>query len=282
MSDERKIKSLLKQAQKMVHSSPQDSVAQKLAKRRSILLRGAQRDTEKGRDHEMEFGESKKHGKKITKLHGKEYPKGTHMCATHVEHAEWGEGKPIHSQHAAPDENGHIDWYDVMFEHGIEKHVSIDEMTVLSESSHENHDHSDHEGEELEEKKVSAPKGFHFMKHGDGKYKLMKHKGKFKPHKGGSLEAEFPLQKVHTEGYGDSTPTSFGPFKGHEAKHAGKDRHGFDVYDLFKDGEKVSSGHTSRAIEKKMDQLKTESYFGRMESMGKKMGKMARRLGKEK
>lgn len=82
------------------------------------------------------------------------------------------------------------------------------------------------------------------------------------------------------EGYGDSTPTSFGPFKGHEAKHAGKDRHGFDVYDLFKDGKKVSSGHTSRAIEKKMDQLKTESYLGKMDSMGKKIGKLSRRLSK--
>tara|TARA_R100000951_G_scaffold23295_1_gene19465 strand:- start:7636 stop:8211 length:576 start_codon:yes stop_codon:yes gene_type:complete len=191
MSDERKIKSLMKQAQKMVHSSPRDSVAQKLAKRRSIILRGAQKDNEKGKDSEMEFGESTE--------------------------------------------------------------------------------------------KVKAPKGFHFMKHGEGKYKLMKDpKGGFKPHEGASQDAEFDVQKVHTEGYGDSTPTSFGPFKGHEAKQAGKDRHGFVVYDLFKDGEKVSSGHTSRAIEKKMDQLKTESYFGRMESMGKKMGKMARRLGKEK
>ena len=82
------------------------------------------------------------------------------------------------------------------------------------------------------------------------------------------------------EGYGDSTPTSFGPFKGHEAKQAGKDRHGFVVYDLFKDGEKVSGGHTSREIEKKMDQLKTESYLGKMDSLGKKIGKISRRLSK--
>ena len=38
------------------------------------------------------------------------------------------------------------------------------------------------------------------MKHGDGKYKLMKNpEGGFKPHKGGSEEAEFPIQKVHEE-----------------------------------------------------------------------------------
>jgi len=93
-----------------------------------------------------------KKGKKITKLHGKEYPKGTHMCATHVEHAEWGQGKPIHSQHAAPDENGHIDWYDVMFEHGIEKNVPTANMNILAEAGHMEHAHHASDGEDLAEK----------------------------------------------------------------------------------------------------------------------------------
>ena len=45
-------------------------------------------------------------------------------------------------------------------------------------------------------KKVKAPKGFHFM--GKGKsLRLMKHKGKFKAHKGASLTANFDVQKVH-------------------------------------------------------------------------------------
>ena len=43
-------------------------------------------------------------------------------------------------------------------------------------------------------KKIKAPKGFHFMKSGKT-YKLMKHEGKFKPHKGASLTAEFEVQK---------------------------------------------------------------------------------------
>ena len=116
-----------------------------------------------------------KKGKKITKLHGKEYPKGTHMCATHVEHAEWGQGKPIHSQHAAPDENGQIDWYDVMFEHGIEKYVPTANMNVLAEGPHENHDHSDHEGEELEEKMDPTD---HVKKKKSGKYCVYNKDGK--------------------------------------------------------------------------------------------------------
>ena len=57
MSDERKIKSLLKRAQSAIHTSGRDSVAQKLAKRRSIILRGAQKDSERGKDHEVQFGE---------------------------------------------------------------------------------------------------------------------------------------------------------------------------------------------------------------------------------
>ena len=45
---------------------------------------------------------------------------------------------------------------------------------------------------------VYAPKGFHWMKKGDGKYKLMKHGDKpFKKHPGASLNAKFPIQKKH-------------------------------------------------------------------------------------
>ena len=45
--------------------------------------------------------------------------------------------------------------------------------------------------------KVLAPKGYHWMKQPKGGYKLMKHTGKFKPHKGASLTANFDVQKVH-------------------------------------------------------------------------------------
>ena len=45
--------------------------------------------------------------------------------------------------------------------------------------------------------KVSAPKGYHFMKQKNGSFKLMKHTGKFVKHKGASLTANFAIQKVH-------------------------------------------------------------------------------------
>ena len=45
---------------------------------------------------------------------------------------------------------------------------------------------------------VAAPKGFHWMKKGSGKYKLMEHGNKpFKKHEGASLKAKFPIQKKH-------------------------------------------------------------------------------------
>ena len=47
-------------------------------------------------------------------------------------------------------------------------------------------------------KKVKAPKGYHWMKAGSG-YKLMKHSGTFKKHKGASLMADFKIQMVHSK-----------------------------------------------------------------------------------
>ena len=87
--------------------------------------------------------------------------KGKHDCAKKVEHAEFGEGNCIHGQHAAPDENGNIAWYDVMFEHGVVKGVPITELNVLVSEMH--HEHAHHaEGLETdiakEKEKMAASK----------------------------------------------------------------------------------------------------------------------------
>lgn len=135
-----------------------------------------------------------KKGKKITKLHGKEYPKGTHMCATHVEHAEWGQGKPIHSQHAAPDENGHIDWYDVMFEHGIEKNVPTANMNILAEAGHMEHAHHASDGEDLAEKMDPTD---HVKKKKSGKYCVYNKDGKIVKEFDNKKEADAYAIKNH-------------------------------------------------------------------------------------
>jgi hypothetical protein len=62
-----------------------------------------------------------------------------HLCAKNVVHEDWGEGQPVHSMHAIPDAYGNIAWYDVMFEHGIEKGVSINELKVQASEMHHNH-----------------------------------------------------------------------------------------------------------------------------------------------
>jgi hypothetical protein len=66
-----------------------------------------------------------------------------HLCAKNVVHEEWGEGHPVHGMHAIPNSEGKIAWYDVMFEHGIEKGVSINELNVIAETSHESHKKDD-------------------------------------------------------------------------------------------------------------------------------------------
>lgn len=58
-----------------------------------------------------------------------------HMCATKVFHKEWNEGTPITTMHADPDAEGLIEWYDVMFDHGIER-VMTEDMEVLQAESH--------------------------------------------------------------------------------------------------------------------------------------------------
>ena len=45
-----------------------------------------------------------------------------------------------------PDVDGNIAWYDVMFEHGIEKGVSINELKVTASEMHHNHEEEKNEG----------------------------------------------------------------------------------------------------------------------------------------
>ena len=79
-----------------------------------------------------------------------------HLCAKNVVHEEWGEGTCLSEMHADPDENGDIAWYDVMFEHGIEKQVSIDELKVTKA---EDHIHSSHHKKKKMKEEVELEEG---------------------------------------------------------------------------------------------------------------------------
>lgn len=61
-----------------------------------------------------------------------------HQCAVHVKHSKLGEGKTLYSQHAQPDADGNIEWYDVMFSEGIER-VQTTDLEILVSESHMNH-----------------------------------------------------------------------------------------------------------------------------------------------
>ena len=63
-----------------------------------------------------------------------------HLCAKNVVHEEWGQGNPVHGMLADPDEDGNIAWYDVMFEHGVEKCVVLNELKVTEAGMHASHD----------------------------------------------------------------------------------------------------------------------------------------------
>lgn len=79
-----------------------------------------------------------------------------HMCATKVFHKEWKEGTTIKTMHADPDEYGLIEWYDVLFDHGIER-VMTEDMKILAQESHMNHKKKVKEEAELEEGRRGRP-----------------------------------------------------------------------------------------------------------------------------
>ena len=78
----------------------------------------------------------KKQGEMKPIKQGSSSKSGDHKCAKHVTHEQWGEGNCIFSKHANPDEQGNIEWYDVMFEHGIEKNVPTKELEVHLYETH--------------------------------------------------------------------------------------------------------------------------------------------------
>ena len=47
--------------------------------------------------------------------------------------------------------------------------------------------------------KVKAPDGYYWMEQKNGAMKLIKYKDTFIPHKGASLEVDFPLQKKYNK-----------------------------------------------------------------------------------
>ena len=91
-----------------------------------------------GKDADMKKAE-KKMKKEETVAENKDTPgNSTHQCAIHVKSEQFGEGKTLFSQHAEPDADGNIAWYDVMFAEGI-KRVDTKDLEIVVSESHMNH-----------------------------------------------------------------------------------------------------------------------------------------------
>ena len=62
-----------------------------------------------------------------------------HDCATHVASEQWGYGECIPGEHTLveqEDGSAIVTHYDVMFEHGIEFNVPVEELKIMAEKSH--------------------------------------------------------------------------------------------------------------------------------------------------
>jgi len=62
--------------------------------------------------------------------------KKKHDCASKVKHEEYGVGNCIKEMHDL-DENGNVAHYDVLFDHGVEKHVPVESLQILEGHMHE-------------------------------------------------------------------------------------------------------------------------------------------------
>jgi len=106
-----------------------------------ILTSKGWRELELNEEHQEELGEHKgntPHKHPHEKFdEGDENPANSqHLCAKNVVHEEYGEGHCISEQHAEPDRYGHVAWYDIMFEHGIEERLPVNEVKVTKAEDH--------------------------------------------------------------------------------------------------------------------------------------------------
>jgi len=89
------------------------------------------------------------------KYDNKKKKKVMHHCATHGEHVKWGVGAMIKEMHTL-DEEGNITHYDIEFEHGIERNVPVQELTILEGGMHEHYINDEKNAELIEDQKESV------------------------------------------------------------------------------------------------------------------------------
>lgn len=98
-----------------------------LHKRRKAIKKSMAKEAAGSRNQDKQAGET---------APVKQGDSDMHKCAKQVAHEEWGAGETIHGEHGDWDEDGNVPWYDVIFDHGIEKQVPSSDLEVVTESHH--------------------------------------------------------------------------------------------------------------------------------------------------
>jgi len=106
----------------------------------TVYTRKSETFDDGGKDADMKKAEKKMKKEEAEQvIENKDTPgNSTHQCAIHVKSEQFGEGKTLFSQHAEPDAEGNIAWYDVMFAEGI-KRVETKDIEITMSESHMNH-----------------------------------------------------------------------------------------------------------------------------------------------
>ena len=103
----------------------------------TVYTRKSETFDDGGKDADLKKAE-KKMKKEEAVQENKDTPgNSTHQCAIHVKSEQFGEGKTLFSQHAEPDAEGNIAWYDVMFAEGI-KRVDTTAIEITLSENHMN------------------------------------------------------------------------------------------------------------------------------------------------
>ena len=98
----------------------------------------AEKKTDKPKRWQDDDGDGKWYEKSDVdgKISKREKNSRSHDCAKKVKSEEYGIGTPVKGMHDL-DENGVVQHYDVMFEHGIEKNVSVSSLEILEGGMHD-------------------------------------------------------------------------------------------------------------------------------------------------
>lgn len=127
-------------AQAMERDDPDMPMAKKMAIATATAKRVAEADTFAKDNKEFISKNYRNKNQQTANMRTKEVDTIiNHDCAKHIAHEEWGFGTCIHGEHnivETSEGEGYVTHYDIMFEHGIEYDVPVEDIKVIMSESH--------------------------------------------------------------------------------------------------------------------------------------------------